>query len=593
MHIRKPFLITFGAAIVLAAALDSRPSIYAQDSEDVSIDSIRARPIVVTTVEDVVDFPPPQTVAQLPGRDGRVSFREAVIASNSTPGPQKIAFAIPQSDWWLFTDVALLKLENGVFNITDDQTTVDFTTQTDFTGDTNPDGNEVAIYGLEPNGAGSPAIIVGADNCLIRGLDSVSQRGYGIMITGNNNRVVGCTISGPLFAAVYISGGFGAPPASANIVGGTRPDDGNVLSAGNSGVRIDGPATDNIVIGNKHLSGAFFGVEVRSAPGSGLFAINNRIGGPRPAERNLISGSGHYGEEGFPVGGQVSLQDAVGTIVQGNYIGTDATGTSSFGQIGPVGVEARNSTGTQILGNVISGIVVVGINHFEGQRFGDGILLQGNVAGSVVRGNRIGTDESGRNPIPNHAGVTTSFWPGSPAPSAVTIGGTGNGEGNRIAFSETIGVTVDFTARGITISANSIESNGALGIDLFNQSGAGVSPNDAGDGDNGGNGLQNFPVLQSANVATGGTMITGSFNSLPNSQFSLEFFTNAECDPSGFGEGARFLGSLTVTTNGSGNATFQTTVARSPVGSSITATATHLATGNTSEFSACRIASRN
>src|SRR5581483_1865674 len=449
LHIPKSFLITVGAANELAPAADNRSSAYAGDSGAVSIDSPQAR-IVVTTVEDVVDFAPPQTVAQLPGPDGRVSFREAVVASNNTPGPQTIAFAIPQSDWWLFTDVALLKLENGVFNITDDQTLVDFTTQTDFTGDTNPDGNEVAIYGLEPNGAGSPAIIVAADNCVIRGLDSVSQRGYGIMITGNNNRVLGCTISGPLFAAVYISGGFGGPPASANIVGGTRPNDGNVLSAGNSGVRIDGPATDNVVIGNKHLSGAFFGAEVRSAPLSGLFAINNRIGGPRPAERNLISGSGHYGEEGFPVGGQVSLQDAVGTIVQGNYIGTDATGTSSFGQIGPVGVEARNSTGTQILGNL------------------------------------IGTDVSGRNPIPNHAGVTTSFWPGSPAPSAVTIGGTGNGEGNRIAFSETIGVTVDVTARGITISANSIESNGALGIDLFNQSGGGVTPNDAGDGDNGG-----------------------------------------------------------------------------------------------------------
>ena len=112
------------------------------------------------------------------------------------------------------------------------------------------------------------------------------------MLTGNNNRVVGCTICRTAFAAVYIPGGFGSiPPASANIVGGTVPDDGNILSAGNSGVRIDGPATDNIVIGNERLSGAFFGAEVRSAPGSGLFAINNRIGGPRPAERNLISGS--------------------------------------------------------------------------------------------------------------------------------------------------------------------------------------------------------------------------------------------------------------------------------------------------------------
>ena len=65
--------------------------------------------IVVTTVEDSVDFTEPQTVAQLPGPDGSISFREAVTAANNTAGPQTINFAIPQNEWWLFTNVALLK----------------------------------------------------------------------------------------------------------------------------------------------------------------------------------------------------------------------------------------------------------------------------------------------------------------------------------------------------------------------------------------------------------------------------------------------------------------------------------------------------
>ena len=131
--------------------------------------------VVVTTLNDIVDFGGSQTVADLPGPDGKVSFREAIIATNNTPGPQTIAFAIPQDEWWLFTELALLRLEDGVFVITDNQTTVDFSTQTAFTGDTNPDGNEVGIYGLEPNGAGSPAIIVNGSDCLIRGLDVVSS----------------------------------------------------------------------------------------------------------------------------------------------------------------------------------------------------------------------------------------------------------------------------------------------------------------------------------------------------------------------------------------------------------------------------------
>jgi len=36
--------------------------------------------------------------------------------------------------------MAVLKLEDGAFVATDDETTIDFSTQTDFSGDTNPDG---------------------------------------------------------------------------------------------------------------------------------------------------------------------------------------------------------------------------------------------------------------------------------------------------------------------------------------------------------------------------------------------------------------------------------------------------------------------
>jgi dockerin type I repeat protein len=591
IHIRQLFLMRVGAVVVFVAGAGNTGVMYGEVREPAPRSATAdGETIVVTTLEDDVDFPQPQTVTQLPGPDGRISFREAVVAANNTTGPQTITFAIPQNQWWLLTNVALLKLENSIFSITGDETTVDFSTQTAFTGDTNPDGKEVGIYGLEPNGAGSPAIVVNGNNCVIRGLGAVYQRGYGVQLRGNNNRVVGSNISGPFYAAVYISGGFGSPPASGNIVGGTAAGDGNILSAGNSGVRIDGPAANNLVVGNTQLSGAFYGAEVRSAPSSNLFATNNRIGGATAAERNLISGSGHFGEEGFPVGGQVSLQEAVGTIVQGNLIGTNAAGTASFGQKGPAGVEARNATGTQILDNVISGILVVGIDHFAGQRFGIGISLKGNNDGSIVRGNLIGTDVSGQNAVANRAGIVTSFWPGSSGSGAVIIGGINEDQGNTIAFNETIGVAVDSTSRGIRISGNSIDSNGGLGIDLYSESGAGVTPNDSGDADDGGNGLQNFPVLQSAVVSAGGTVVSGNLNSLPNSQFSLEFFASPQCDPSGFGEGRSFLGAAIVTTDSSGNAPFQVSVAPAPGGSFITATATQLSTGNTSEFSACQLA---
>jgi hypothetical protein len=99
--------------------------------------------------------------------------------------------------------------------------------------------------------------------------------------------------------------------------------------------------------------------------------------------------------------------------------------------------------------------------------------------------------------------------------------------------------------------------------------------------------LQNFPVIAAANASGLQSTVSGTLNSSANSNFDLEFFSNPSCDSSGFGEGAEFLGAASVTTDASGNATFNATL---PVGSQaghvITATATS-AQGDTSEFAAC------
>src|SRR5205807_2033800 len=66
-----------------------------------------------------------------------------------------------------------------------------------------------------------------------------------------------------------------------------------------------------------------------------------------------------------------------------------------------------------------------------------------------------------------------------------------------------------------------------------------------------------------------------------------EFFANAACDASGNGERKRFLGSTTVNTDASGNATINAMLASATsAGAAVTATATD-ASGNTPGFSAC------
>ena len=535
--------------------------------------------ITVTTLNDVSDFSGSQQVTDLPGPDGRVSFREAVTAANNTTGPQTIAFAIPTSEFWLVTGVALLRLEEGPFVLTDSETTIDFSTQTANIGDTNPNGPEVGIYGLQPNGLGAAAIFINGNNSLIKGLGNVYQRGYAVQIVGNNNQIVSCQIDGPLHAAVSINGYIGGPTPSGNIIGGTAPGDGNTLI----GLNIDGPADDNIVVGNSLL----VGVQVRGATRYGVFARNNRIGGPTSAERNLISGAGHYGEEGLPTGTQVSVVDADGTVVEGNYIGTNAQGTAAYPQIGPGGVGVVDSRGTTVRGNLIAGLRAIGTNHYAGQIFGQAVYvtpINDNIADTLIEDNTIGLAADEVTPILTHSGVTVS-------PALVSHHASGTIiRSNHIATVETTGVAVSSFETGVTITGNSIHDCGSLGIDLFSTSGGGVTPNDPGDGDTGGNRLQNFPEILSA-VTSGATIsLQGTFESLPSEQFKLEFFASASCDPSGFGEGALYIGSTTVTTDGNGHAAFSATFPGTvAVNDVATATATRVSTGDTSEFSACTI----
>jgi hypothetical protein len=104
------------------------------------------------------------------------------------------------------------------------------------------------------------------------------------------------------------------------------------------------------------------------------------------------------------------------------------------------------------------------------------------------------------------------------------------------------------------------------------------------DVDAGPNNQQNFPMISAARAGSK-TYVSGTFNSTPNSTFTLDFYANSDIDPSGHGEGERWLGSVEVTTDGSGNVTFaETLAATSALGEWITATATN-SDGSTSEFS--------
>jgi len=138
------------------------------------------------------------------------------------------------------------------------------------------------------------------------------------------------------------------------------------------------------------------------------------------------------------------------------------------------------------------------------------------------------------------------------------------------------------------ILSNSIFSNGGIGINLIDPGALvpvgeseGPTANDPGDTDSGPNQLQNKPVLTSARAVGDKTIVEGTLNSHPDETYTVQFFSN----PSG-NEGKKFLGQKTVTTDGSGNASFTFSAAAVKVGHNITATDTREFSLDTSEFSA-------
>lgn len=351
--------------------------------------------------------------------------------------------------------------------------------------------------------------------------------------------------------------------APGNLVGGVTPLARNVISSNaNSGVFIYGTsASNNIVAGN------FIGTDVMgsAARANAYYGINltnaarNQIGIPEPQGGNIISGNRN---SGIYLSGPGATQNKV----QGNYVGTDATGQTE-------------------IPNIIGAVTLfrAGTNYIGGAEAGAGNVLSGNenvtiyvnnANGNVIRGNFIGLRADGLTPRGNFLhGV--ELLNGS---SRNIIGGTNPGEGNRIAnvlSSNYDGIRVREGSIGNIIRGNSMYNNGGSGV-------AGLALDFGVDGPTTA-GEPKFPVLT---AATGRflTSISGSLNGQANSTYTLDFYANAAPDVSNYGEGQRWIGSATINTPGSGNAVFNVQLTNAiPVSGYISATTTD-ANGTTSEM---------
>ncbi|MFT5525213.1 MAG: putative delta-60 repeat protein, partial [Pirellulaceae bacterium] len=346
---------------------------------------------------------------------------------------------------------------------------------------------------------------------------------------------------------------------------------------GGDGIQVDVGADGNTIAGN------YIGTDVSGSIdlGNSLNGVNvgsssNLIGGLTSLDHNVISGNN---SNGVSFAGTAS-----NNVMVGNFVGLDATGSAALSNFN-IGIEFSGTASN----NTIGGRTAAQRNIISGNP--GGVLLNGvGVTGNTISGNYIGTDVTGTAAI-GGMNVGISMRTGV---NGNTIGGVAVGAGNLIAYSAGDGISFHVDAAdNNAILQNVIHSNTDLGIDLAND---GVTANDSGDVDTGANDLQNFPILTSVDTDGAGVIrIEGTLNSTAASNYRVEFFASAAGDGTGFGEGERYLGYTTVTTDGSGDVSFNVTIGASvAVSEFVSATATEdlgSGFGSTSEFALNVVAS--
>jgi len=495
-------------------------------------------PALTFVVNTVTDAPDANTADGLceTFTPGECTLRAAIEQANATTGFNAIWFNLPGAGPHTLAISSALPVMTDVVAID---------------GRTEPDYAGAPVIELNGASAGAGAsglqLYSGASGSTVHGLAiNGFSGGSAIRLIDSANNLIaanylGTDVTGSAAHAnqtgVFI---FGAG-AVRNLVGGPTPADRNIISGNNvDGIQILSSASHNLVIGN------YIGLDVTGAAvisntnqGIAIFggAFSNLVGGPLAVERNLISGNGG---EGIRLAG-------IGTdnnLIQGNYIGTDVTGLLDVGN-GVDGIFVTNDAAYNIIGGATAGA-----GNLIAGNTDDGVQFRHGSSHNRVEGNWIGVAADG-----------------------LTLLGNGD-DGIRVQDDATLSVNN-------ALLGNWIAASGNQGIDIGAD---GVTPNDADDSDAGSNNLQNFPELSAATTTGSQLTVTGTLTSTAGMTFRIEFFANAIPEISGHGEGQRYLGAYIAATDVNGILNFSVMLTATVAATeTVTATATD-ANGNTSEF---------
>ena len=367
---------------------------------------------------------------------------------------------------------------------------------------------------------------VGRIPCLTRigtNGDGIADAAERNVISGFNGTAVLVGAAGPLvIAGNYIGTNAAGTSAIPNKVGiqltssatgvrigtnGTDVDaaaEGNLISGNTIGVEIETTSNGNIVAGNTIGLNAAGTAALPNGTGISIItgSSKNTIGGTTAILANVISGNS--------LGGVV-ISTGSQNLVEGNWIGTDRTGTLALGntQFGIQLSSAPNNT----IGGIASGAgnTIASTKVLTGSpTSGWGIEVVGAPSsGSVIQGNTIGG-------LPGLGNAGVGIFDDL---ATITIGGTVPGDGNIFAYNGGFGISLASVASADSqVRQNAIVGNTGGGISI-GASGSAYNP----------------PVLTEASIVGGVLTVKGS--AVPGAV--LEFYVSAS------GQGAVYLGTGT------------------------------------------------
>lgn len=483
--------------------------------------------VLVSMVANAADFTVTTT-----NDAGAGSLRQAIADANTTPGRDRVVFAIPG------TGLRVIRPSTSLPVITD-PLEIDAYTQPGSSPNTMLErdnaGRRIELNGVVSGGNG---FTIRTSDSVIRGF-AIRKFGNAISLEGSSNLVVGNhlgTDTAPMLFSSY-----------------TNADAGN-----GRGIFI----------------------------GSGVEICCNTIGGGERAARNVIAGNSG---NSISIGNGTPLVSS--TRILGNFLGVDSSGIRPSVYQNNTTLSLYNVADT-IIGGLEEG---AGNVFASGPGLGS-ITFHQSYTTAIIRGNRIGIGADGITRLPNvNWGITISAF-GTVDNPILHVDTIIEGNVIAYCDQAAVGVRefdnlstgIRTSSDRITISKNRMFANAtnapssSTSLSIF--LGSALNTNDSLDLDVGANNRQNYPEFVSATFVGDSFIVSGFLDSAPLSDYRLEFFGNSVPHSSGYGEGEVFLGELEVNTDTSGHADFQMVFPASiQFHSYLSATATSM-DGSTSMF---------